>query len=35
MNSVIIKPPYADTCCDLKDSKSNNQALEHVKKIVS
>lgn len=34
MNSVIIKPPYTDTCCELKDSKANNQALEHVKKIV-
>lgn len=34
MNSVIIKSPYTDTHCELKDSKANTQALEHVKKIV-
>lgn len=34
MNSVVIKPPYNDTSCHPKNEKANNQAVEHVRKIV-
>lgn len=34
MNSVVISPPYTDTCCHGLNEKANNTAVEHVKKIV-
>lgn len=34
MNSVVINPPYTDTSCRGLNEKTNNTAVEHVRKIV-
>lgn len=34
MNSVVINPPYTEASCSRRSEKTNNQAIEHVKKIV-